>query len=171
MSSPSIHCFLLRKKCVSWSNDSPPCADACIISASVDFGLSTATPHPNDQNANIWKDAEKWLFVTPIQVVDLKETCQTLLRQLPHASSFSFGLLSTTSSLCSEHLALFLGQQWLFDDQIDAGLSLIQRNLPSGARIAFVDTLFMVQLGLARKPGDSVSHPRKSGSSDMYICL
>ena len=113
--------------------------------------MSTGIPCPNDQNSNIWKDAEEWLSVTPIQAVELKETCQALLRRLPSASSFSFGLLSGTCSLRSEHLALFLGQQWLYDDQIDAGLSLIQRNLPSSMRIAFADTLFMVHLDLARK--------------------
>ena len=114
----------------------------CVILASIDFSLSTGTPHPNDQNGNVWKDAEEWLSVTPIQVVELKETCQTLLQQLPHASLFSFGLLSATCSLHSEHLAHFLGQQWLYDSQIDAGLSLIQQNLPSSVHIAFVDTFY-----------------------------
>ena len=152
MFSPPIHRFLLCKKCVSCSNDFPLFANfVCVILASVDFSLSTRTPCPNDQNGNVWKDAEEWLSVTPLQVGELKETCQTLLQQLPHASSFSFGLLSATCSLRSEHLVHFLGQQWLYDSQIDAGLSLIQQNLPSSMHIAFVDTLFMTQLGLARK--------------------
>ena len=79
------------------------------------------------------------------------------------ASLLSFELLSVTCSLCSEHLALFLGKQWLYDDQIDAGLSLIQQNLPSSMHIAFADMLFMVQLCLARKWHITyIPHPEKA---------
>jgi len=139
------------------------------VLASLDLNQSTGTPCPNDQNAKIWKDTEEWLSMMPIQVVELKETCQTLLKQLPHASSLSFELLSVTCSLCSEHLALFLGQQWLYNDQIDAGLSLIQQNLPSSARIAFADTLFMVQLGLARKWHVTyIPHPEKAMDQALF---
>ncbi|KAF9236371.1 hypothetical protein BU15DRAFT_50192, partial [Melanogaster broomeanus] len=94
--------------------------------------------------------------------------CRTRFHHIPWNASVTYELLSSRCSLSGHHLAMFLSTQWLYDDQLDAGLALIQHELGAGSCVVLVDTLFMMHLRLARGRQDHYQ-PRADNPLDQAL--
>ena len=103
-----------------------------------------------------WEAAQKWLEaaallqspLTPIETPDIVNECHIRLSAVPwrgDITGFSKGIQFT-----ARHLALFLSDQWLDDEMINAGSDWIRCQVGASRRIEIIDCLHIQQLQLAQ---------------------
>ncbi|KAF9230139.1 hypothetical protein BU15DRAFT_83998 [Melanogaster broomeanus] len=124
------------------------------------------------QKLQCWADALGWLTKVldqcPAHEQEIINQCRIRFHHIPWDASVMYELLSSRCSLSGHHLAIFLSIQWLYDDQLDAGLAVIQHELGVDSRVVLVDTLFMTHLRLARGRQDHYQ-PRSDSALDQAL--
>ncbi|CAK5278912.1 unnamed protein product [Mycena citricolor] len=95
---------------------------------------------------NQWQGAVEWVQSCQInpRTQDNAETCMDIIESLPWDSAVpGFG---SEAYLTTQDLALLLGDGWLNDDLINAGVESIRRCLPVDSRVAFANCLLVQAL-------------------------
>lgn len=100
-----------------------------------------------------WNSSIEWLqdiwdSNESSEIADLAETCWDCLTRIPWDAIVPNA--GTSCRLTTEHLALFLSDEWLDDEMINAGVSFINRRLDSRRRVQITDCMFIDTLRLHR---------------------
>ncbi|KAJ6585790.1 hypothetical protein B0H19DRAFT_926943 [Mycena capillaripes] len=111
-----------------------------------------------------WESARDWLDGRPREQDevhdDLLDRCWHVLGYLPWDGVVAG--LSPAVHLTTQDLASFLGNDWLNDDMINAGVDYILRRLEPWSRTRILNCLFIQSLSNAHAAGGSYSPPKLS---------
>lgn len=100
-----------------------------------------------------WNSSIEWLkdiwdLNESSEVVGLTETCWYYLTRIPWDAIVPNA--GTSCCLTTEHLVLFLSDEWLDNEMINAGVSFINRRRDSKRRVQITDCMFIDTLHLYR---------------------
>lgn len=118
-----------------------------------------------------WNSSIKWLQGVwdsneSSEVADLTETCWDYLTRIPWDAAVPNA--GPSCRMTTEHLALFLSNEWLDDEMVNAGVSFINRRLDSTRRVQIANCMLINILRLYR-PRNPIYQLRMFRSLDSAL--